>query len=286
MTALGDEARGGVESSVLAESSHWNTSKRCFERLKKQCREQMMTKHRNYKFALSSGIVLLSGIVLAFAGVILAQSVGNKTLIVNGKSAGAVVREFDGHTYIEIEALARATNGIVTIEPARVLLTIPAGSSAVTSAAGASNSAVPANVSTGAVKRDISPDFRRAAIAELSDIREWRGAVGAMVTYGLAASDVTANDYHDRCEDGLNEASVAVTTESDAHALELLRHEFENMNAWANQILAERKKLNGARTVTANALQKDSALAGITACGRFLSSMIVSGDFSDDGSCH
>src|SRR5579864_8174926 len=158
-------------------------------------------------------IVVLSSTVLAFAGVILAQSAGNKTLVVNGKSAGAVVREIDGHTYIEIEALARATNGIVTIEPARVLLTIPVGSSVVTSAAGVSNS----TVAGAPAKRDISPDFRRAAIAELSDIREWRGAVGAMVTYGLAASDISANEYHDRCEDGLNEASVAVSTESDAH---------------------------------------------------------------------
>jgi len=253
-----------------------------------------MSKHRNYKFAL------FTAIVLAFAGVILAQTaaapassqgttplpVTTKTLVVNGKSAGAVAREIDGHTYIEIEALARVTNGIVTIEPTRVLLTIPAGSSVVTAAAGVSNSAVPANVPAGPVKRDISPDFRRAAIAELSDIREWRGAVGAMITYGLAASDVTASDYHDRCEDGLNEASVAVTTESDQRAMELLRHEFENMNTWANQILAERKKLNGARTVTANALQNDHALQTITACGRFLNSMIVSGDFNDDGSCH
>ena len=231
-------------------------------------------------------IVALSSIVLSLAGVILAQSGANKTLVVNGKSAGAVVREIDGHTYIEIEALARVMSGSVTIDPDRVLLTIPAtAANPVTVAASVPNN-VPPNVPAKPVKRDISPDFRRAAIAELSDIREWRGAVGAMVTYGLAASDQSASDYHDRCEDGLNEASVAVETESDARALELLKREFENMNAWANQILAERKKLNGARTVTANSLQKDSALQSITACGRFLSSMIVSGDFSDDGSCH
>ncbi len=82
-----------------------------------------MTKHRHLK------TVLLTGIILAFAGAILAQNAAapTKTLIVNGKSAGAVAREIDGHTYIEIEALARATNGIVTIEPTRVLLTIPVG---------------------------------------------------------------------------------------------------------------------------------------------------------------
>lgn len=245
-----------------------------------------MTKHRHLK------TLLLAGIVLTFAGVILAQSetastpahAPAKTLIVNGKSAGAVAREIDGHTYIEIEALARSMNGSVTIDPDRVLLTIPVTitNPAVSTGGAVSNSTVAAKP----VKRDISPDFRRTAIAELSDIREWRGAVGAMVTYGLAASDISAGEYHDRCEDGLNEASVAVETESDGHALELLKREFENMNTWANQILAERKKLNGARTVTANSLQNDHALQSITACGRFLSAMIVSGDFNDDGSCH
>jgi hypothetical protein len=237
-----------------------------------------MTKHRNYKFAL------FTGIVLAFAGVILAQtaSAPAKTLIVNGKSAGAVVREIDGHTYIEIEALARATNGIVTIEATRVLLTIPVGSSVVTTAAGVSNSAVPATP----VEHGLSTDFKRAAIAELSEMREWRGALGAMITYGLAASDQTASDYHDRCEDGLNQVSVAISTDADGRAMQLLKNQFNNMTAWANQILAERKALNGTRTVSPSTQQNDRALQAITACGRFLNTMIVSGNSADDASCH
>jgi hypothetical protein len=248
-----------------------------------------MTKHRHYKFAL------FTGVVLALAGVILAQSETastpaqtpgtpqgtTKTLIVNGKSSGAVVREIDGHTYIEIEALARATNGIVTIEATRVLLTIPVGSTVVTSAAG-----VPPNVAPTPVERGLSVDFKRAAIAELSEMREWRGAIGAMITYGLAASDQTASDYHDRCEDGLNQASVSVATDADGRAMQLLKNQFTNMTAWANQILAERKALNGARTVSPSAQQNDRALQNITACGRFLNTMIVSGNSADDASCH
>lgn len=250
-----------------------------------------MTKHRHLK------TVLLTGFVLCFAGVILARtetastlapgtlqgttpSPGTtKTLIVNGKSSGAVVREIDGHTYIEIEALARATNGIVTIEATRVLLTIPVGSSVITTAAGVA----PTVVATP-VERGLSTDFKRAAIAELSEMREWRGAVGAMITYGLAASDQTASDYHDRCEDELNQASVAVSTDADGRAMQLLKNQFTNMTAWANQILAERKALNGARTVSPSLQQNDRALQNITACGRFLNTMIVSGNSADDAS--
>jgi hypothetical protein len=225
-----------------------------------------MNGRRDFKLVLSSGAVLLSGLILSLAGVILAQSAPEKTLIVNGKSAGAV-REIDGHTYIEIEALARATNGAVTIEPNRVLLTLPA-SQATRPAPG------------------LSTEFMRAAISELAEMREWRGAVGAMITYGLAAGSATAQDYHAICEEGISQATVVATTESDRSALQLLKNEFDNLTAWANQILAERKALNGARTVDPNSMQNDAALTKITNCGRFLNSMIVSGAFADDASCH
>ena len=233
----------------------------------------MMKKHRNLKLGI------FTGIVLTFAGVILAQTAATptKTLIVNGKSAGAVAREIDGHTYIEIEALARSMNGTVTIDPDRILLTIPVT---------VTNAAAAPNVVAAPVEHGLSVDFKRAAIAELSEMREWRGAVGAMITYGLAASDQTASDYHDRCEDGLNQVSVSVATDADGRALQLLKNQFNNMTAWANQILAERKALNGARTANPSLQQNDRALQNITACGRFLNQMIVSGNSADDASCH
>jgi len=231
-----------------------------------------MTKHLNLKTILSAGIVL------SLAGVILAQTAANKTLVVNGNSAGAVVREIDGHTYIEIEALARATNGAVTIEPTRVVLTIPVR---ISGAAVSTAAEQPARPTTG-----LSTEFKRAAISELAEMREWRGAVGAMITYGLAAGSATAQDYHSICEEGLSQASVVATTNSDISALQLLKGEYESLSAWANQVLADRKALNGARTIDPNSMANDPALAKITNCGRFLNTMIVSGAYVDDASCH
>jgi hypothetical protein len=230
-----------------------------------------MKMHRNFRY------LLLSGAALSLAAVLMAQTTPEKTLVVNGKSAGTVVREFDGHTYIEIEALARATNGTVTIEPNRVLLTMPVGSSAATVAASAQAVQPPPGLST---------EFKRAAISELAEMREWRGAVGAMITYGLAAGSATAQDYHAICEEGLNQATVVATTDADHSALRLLRNEFDNLSAWANQILTERKSLNAARTIDPNSMQNDAALTKINNCGRFLNTMIVSGAFNDDSSCH
>jgi hypothetical protein len=224
-------------------------------------------------------IVLLVGIVLSLAGVILAQTAtANKSFIVNGNSAGAVVREIEGHTYVELEALARATNGVVTIEPTRVLLSIPvvAPNAAVTTATA---STVPAG-------RGLSTEFKRAAIAELAEMREWRGAVGAMITYGLAAGSATAQDYHSICEEGLSQASVVATNDSDRSALQLLKAEYDNLSAWAAQVMADRKALNASRTTDPNSMANDPALTKITACGRFLNSMIVNGVYGDDSSCH
>jgi len=227
--------------------------------------------HRSFRY------LLLSGIMLSLAAVLLAQTSPEKTLVVNGKSAGAVVREIDGHTYVEIEALARATSGTVTIEPNRVLLTMPVGNFAATATASAQAPQLPPGLST---------EFKRTAISELAEMREWRGAVGAMITYGLAAGSATAQDYHAICEEGLNQATVVAATDADHSALRLLKNEFDNLSAWANQILTERKSLNAARTIDPNSMQNDAALTKITNCGRFLNSMIVSGAFADDSSCH
>src|SRR5579864_6319985 len=72
----------------------------------------------------------LFGFILLFAGILLAQNVPDRALIVNGKSAGMVV-QMGGHAYVDVETVAQFTNGSVTLEPNRIVLTFPApGSSA------------------------------------------------------------------------------------------------------------------------------------------------------------
>jgi adenosine/AMP kinase len=219
-------------------------------------------------------------LVLAVAGVLFAQTAPNKTLVVNGKNAGAIIRQIDGHSYVDIESLAQATNGVVTVEPRRIVLTIPSAEAAPVAVAVAATPAVaPAPVG-------ISRDFAAAAIAELAEMREWRGAVSAMVRYGMAVSDTWAQDYHAHVEEGLRATAVLAATDADQSALQLLRSEADNENNWANTVLAARQTLNGAATVDPNAQQNDATLAKIRKCGQFLNGMIVSGGFADDPSCH
>jgi len=233
----------------------------------------------------STRLIPVLGLLLPLAGTLCAQTdtppapapAPDKTLVVNGKTAEGKVRQIDGRSYIDVEALAQIVNGVVSVEPNRIVLTIPTSAPA----AAAPSTAAPQTVSPA-----LSKEFASAAIAELAEMREWRGVIGAMVNYGLAVSGTWAQDYHDRVEASLRQAAVAASTDADKDAFQLLSNEFDTLSNWANDVISARQALNGAQTVDPNAQANDPALAKITNCSRFLNGMLVSGTFSDDGSCH
>ncbi len=132
----------------------------------------------------------------------------------------------------------------------------------------------------------LSRAFAISAIAALSDLRESRGAISAMITHGLAISDAWAQGYRDQAQSNLEKAEVAARTDDDRDALALLQNEVGSLTTWWNGVLAARQNLNGATTIDPDALKNDTALAKIRACSQFLDSMLVSGAFSDDASCH
>jgi hypothetical protein len=214
--------------------------------------------------------VVLLGFLLSFAGVLFAQRMPGKKLIVNGRTTGAVVLQVDGHSYVDVEILAQITNGSVAFEANQIVLTIP----------NASSEATPAQTGQG-----LSKEFASAAIAALAEMKEWKGALGTMVTFGLAVNDTWARTNRDRVEASLAQANAAASTSSDHNALQLLSTQFTNLAKWESEVLAERQSLNGARTVSSNALRNDPVLAKFSQCGKFLSTMLGSGIFADDASC-
>ncbi|HEX4536016.1 MAG TPA: hypothetical protein VH140_03625 [Candidatus Acidoferrum sp.] len=229
----------------------------------------MMSKHPSVR------VVLYLAAVLTLSGILFAQSTSNKTLVVNGKTASAGVRQINGRLYIDLETLAQATNAVFTVEPRRVVLTIPpADAGAVATDDSAQNS------------QRLSRDFASAAISALANMREWRVAVRAMILYGLAVSDTWVQAYHNQTLDAIRQAGVAASTDADKNALQLLQNEADSMTAWANQVDSARQQLNGARTVDPNTLQNDPTLAKLQKCSQFLNSMVLSGTFNDDPSCH
>jgi hypothetical protein len=265
----------------------------------------MMNEHRNL---LS---VVRLGLVLAIPGSLFAQGIPNKTLVVNGKTVEAAVRQIDGHAYVDVETIARLTDGTFIVDPHQVVLNIPIAKSPTAAAA---TPATPATKSTAAAAvvesapptlaasapvaavapatvapaepPGISRGFAAQAIGALADMREWRGATSAMITHGLALGDAWAESYHQRVQEGLHQAQLAALTDSDRSALQLLQSEADNLTTWWNGVLAARQDLNGATTIDPDALQNDTALAKIRACSQFLNSMLVSGTFTDNSNCH
>jgi hypothetical protein len=132
----------------------------------------------------------------------------------------------------------------------------------------------------------LSREFARVAIAELAEMREWRGAIGTILTYGVPVVGTWPQDYHDRVSADLNQVAVAATTASDQDALQLLRNDFENLAQWADGVVTTRNSLNATKTVNPNVMQNDQTLTKISDCSRFLSSMLVTGVFADNAGCH
>ena len=199
-----------------------------------------------------------------------AQDTPGRTLIVNGRTVDAGVATVEGRSYVDIEGLAKGIGGSVTFDANQISLTIPA----------------PAPSPAPEAAEGMSKDFQKIAVFTLAEMREWKGAIGSVVTSGIPVAGSWSHDYHDRIEADLMQAALAAPTDSDRQALELLRHEFELLTTWADTILGEREALNAARTIDPNSLQNDQSLAKISKCGQFLSSMIVSGTFSEDSSCY
>ena len=214
--------------------------------------------------------IVTLGFVLLLVGALSAQRAPNKKLLVNGKSTSAVVLQVDGHSYIDIETLAQITNGSVEFEPNQIVLTIPNSNFDATSPQTA-----PA----------LSKDFASAAIAALAEMKEWKGVLGTIVTFGLAVDGSWAQIYHERAQMSLEQATVAASTNSDHNALQLLSTQFANLAKWEGVVVAERQDHNGARTVAPNSLQNDPVLTRFSNCAKFLTTMLGSGIFADNPSC-
>jgi len=222
----------------------------------------------NRDVKLQSAVLVV--FVLSLTGALFAQRTADKKLIVNGKTTSAAILQVDGHSYVDIEILAKIINGSVTFEPNQIVLTIPSANS---------DAASPQSA------QGLSKDFASASIVALAEMKEWKGALGAMLTFGLAVDGTWAQAYQDRVRTSLAQANVAASTNSDHNALQLLSTQFANLAKWQSDVVAERQALNGARTLEPNALQNDPVLAKFSNCGKFLSTMLVSGDFSDNSSC-
>ena len=220
---------------------------------------------------------MLAAVLLAVSGIVVAQDANqNRTLIVNGQPVSVAVIQVNGRSYVDLEALTRAANGSLSFSGNQIALTLPG------SAASANATSAPASAPAPASNPGFSQAFLKAGIEQMATVREWHAALAAAIQNG---TPVTANwlaPYRNQAAVNLRLASIAIQTDSDRRALQLLTNEFQNMTKLADKYITAR---NNMTYVSPDALQNDDLNQRIVGCGHSLGSMAASGQFVDDGSC-
>jgi hypothetical protein len=190
----------------------------------------------------------------------------------------ADVIRLQGRLLVDVQDLARITSGSLSFEGNRIILTLPPRD--------ASEQAV-----DDAGEAGFSPVFRRAAIEAMASIREWGGMLQVIVQNGYplgkAMAGNTIRAYQGRAADTIGIAATAASTGSDQRGLELLRNEFNNLQAWADSFVDARNSMRAVDLTTSeHPLNNDPDAQKIISCGQFLAQMFAGGTFEDNPACH
>ena len=222
---------------------------------------------------------VMVGAVLMMVVMAMAQTQRQReTLSIEGYTGQANVIRLQGRVFVDAQDVARITNGSLSFEKSRIILTLPRGESAEPAA-------------DGAGKSGFSGAFMKAAIEAMASIREWGGTLLVTVQNGYPVGNTMAGntivEFQNRAADSVALASAAASTEADNRGLELLRNEFNNVQAWADRYVTARNSLSAANlAMSESPLKEDQEADGIVRCGQSLARMFAGGTFQDDAVCH
>ncbi|HXJ86659.1 MAG TPA: hypothetical protein VMS18_07575 [Candidatus Binatia bacterium] len=222
---------------------------------------------------------LCTGVFLLVSVVTSAQ-VGEqfRTLVINDKSGKVAVLQMGDKTYIDLKRLVQIADGSISYEGNRIILDVSCESAL-----------APASTpeTDQASSTLLSREFMKAAIEEISLMREWASTLANAIQNGYPISESSVADYRAQAQSGLAMASTSVSTDADHSGLQLLNSEFEHVQAWSNKLMEARKSMDTAKyAISPDTLRNDPVSQKIVSCGRFLAQMLVSGHFQDDPSCH
>ena len=216
----------------------------------------------------------LAILVAVLLGVALSQSRHQtRSLVINGHSGQAIIYEIDGKSFLDLESLVRIGNGTMSFRGDQILLTFPPAEG------------VPAATSSGTV--GMSNEFMRQSIQTVGILKEWTKTLAYAAQHGTPGDGSRLVVIHDRAAEALHLAKVAVSSDTDQNAFQLLSNQFSTVSAWSDKLVGERKSMDtGKYSMTENALIKDETYQKISNCAAFLTAMLSSGQFRDDYSCH
>ncbi len=228
-------------------------------------------------FRMCKLLIVFMGLLIVVVAVAQKQR-QKQTLSVQGYAGEAITIRSDGRVFVDAEHLARIIKGSLSFEGDHIVLTLPGGDS---------------TLSTGDDdgKARFSRSFMKAAIEAMASIREWGGTLQAVVQNGYPVGNTTAGNtimaFEGRAADRVALASAAAVTDSDHRGVELLRNEFNNLQAWSDRFIEARSSLSATElTMSENALNDNQEAQKMVHCGQFLAQMFGGGSFQDDAACH
>lgn len=195
----------------------------------------------------------------------------DRTLLITGYTGEVPVLEKDRRLYVAVDALARLTNASMAYRGNQVILT-PAGETADSQ-----------GMAREGARSEFSRGFLAAAIEQMSVIREWRSSLATAVERGYPITQDWMSSFNSRAQKNLALVSVALSTESDRSAYDLLANEYNYMNKLSDQFLAA---VRSRTYIPTDSLDDDPVDRKILACAQSLEAMAANGKFHDDGSCH
>jgi hypothetical protein len=218
-------------------------------------------------------------LLLISAAILLAQTVQQKgTLVVKGFAGQAPLIQVRGKSYVDLESLARMTNGSLSFQGNQVTLTLNGSAGA---AAPPATAAPP--VEEPPKPQRLSPDLVRAGVNAMAAAGEWRQALASAVQYNTPLGDDFASGYRRNIEGQLVVAASAGVSDDDRNLVQLLRGAVTKMQTLSDKYLALRKSLT---YVAPDAMDDDPLNLAVLNCAQGLRAMAASGTFQDVAACH
>lgn len=206
------------------------------------------------------------------------KQVAPPALTVSGYDGQVPVILRNGHAYVEIEGLARITESSLAFHGSRIVLTLP---QAAVSPVVITPAPAPASAKE---EKGYSREFLRAAIEEITVIREWRSAIENAVRTNNPVEQSWVSGYRTTADTRLEMASASATTDADRQAISLLQNAKGMMQQLSDRFVSMRSNLT---FVSPDSLQNDPLDQKILACAQGVAGQAIPGGmFQDVNACH
>ena len=192
------------------------------------------------------------------------------TFTIAGHPGDAQLIHINGKSYVDIETLARMTQGSLSFKGNQTTLTL-------------AHIDAEERATTPHAKAGFSTAFVQAGIEELSIIREWRIAIVNAVVNNIPISVDWVAEHHRQAEKDLALTSAAASTDDDRNAYPLLSAEFNNMQKLSEAYLAMR---NQSAFISVDTFDNGPLEEQILTCARGFVSMTETHEFQDQAACH